>query len=208
MPKLDELENMLKEYSEWFSRFGDSYESVGWNKPKHNIRFKELIQPWASYISDPNEKLISILDLGCGLGHLKEYLDLEFNNFDYSGLDLNREFINQCIIKFPDSKFICSEASNIEGEYDLVLSSGLFNRKFEDSSKFLKETILTSLNSARLGVSFNILSFSALEKNEKNFYCHLKDIEEIVQDRTICSGFKIDGSSIPGELTVTIFKDR
>ena len=65
-----------------------SHESVGWiSKERQNLRFEKLL-------IGINEK-DSVLDFGCGLGALAEYM--RENNFEcgYVGIDIVREFIKK-----------------------------------------------------------------------------------------------------------------
>jgi SAM-dependent methyltransferase len=190
---------MIKEYLDWHSKYGDDHKSVGWNKPKHRLRFKALISFW--------DKLIKadIIDLGCGLAHMAKFLEKKKPNFKYTGIDINDRFIYLNKSKYPQHKFFKSEADNFSHKADLIIASGLFNRRFNDSEEFFFKTIHLMIFNSKIGCSFNCLSSKAIKKNEHNFYVNLNDIEKII-DRSVVDGFNVDGDSLPGELTVHIRK--
>lgn len=76
-------------------------------------------QKWFSLLP-PNFKQLQTLDFGCGTA---PYID-QFNNFNYTGLDLSSNMIDKAKIKHPSYQFInCDLKSIADGEqYDLVIS--------------------------------------------------------------------------------------
>mgnify|MGYP006103849649 FL=1 len=199
MPNKDEIKFMINEYTDWHTKYGDDYKSVGWNKPKHLSRFECLTSYWNI------DKNLDIVDVGCGLAHLAEYLKMKHQNFNYTGIDINKTFIETNKQKYPEYSFYSIAADNFLQKGDLIFASGLFNRKFSDSDAFFNKTVKSIINNAKVGCSFNCLSSSAIKKNDHNFYVSLSAIEKII-DRSIIDGFLIDGDTIPGELTVHIRK--
>lgn len=126
-------------------------------------------------------------------------------NFKYTGIDINERFICLNKNKYPQHKFHKSEADNFSYKADLILASGLFNRRFNNSKKFFFKTIKLMILNSNIGCSFNCLSSKAIKKKKNNFYVNLNDIEKII-DRSLVEGFFVDGNSLPGELTVHIRK--
>ena len=69
-----------------------------------------------------------VLDYGCGLGYLYEYLQKSGCEISYTGVDILPEFVNACNQKFPDADFRNGEGdSDVIGEFDVVFASGVFN---------------------------------------------------------------------------------
>jgi len=201
LPNKNELHAMINEYLEWHSKYGDDHKSVGWNKPKHTSRFECLISYWGTI------KNVHIIDLGCGLSHMVKFLEKIKLDFKYTGIDINQKFIYFNKHKYPQHEFYKSEADNFSQKADLILASGLFNRKFHDSKVFLLKTIKLMINNSKIGCSFNCLSTKATKKNEHNFYINHNDIEKII-DKSLVDSFIIDEESMPGELTVHIRKKK
>jgi SAM-dependent methyltransferase len=200
VPNKKELDHMIDEYASWYSAHGDNHQSVGWNKPKHISRFKCLLDFWECI---PGDK--SIIDLGCGLAHLADHMKTSHPDYSYMGIDINQSFIDINKLKYPSYEFYYGAADDFTNKADVIVASGLFNRKFSDSKYFYFNTLNKMIDNARLGCSFNCLSSTALKKNDKNFYLSMNDVESII-DRTLLDGFIIDGDSIPGELTVHLRK--
>ena len=73
-------------------------ECLGWeNKQAQELRFKVL------------ERVIftgaSILDVGCGLGNLYDYLNERGYNFEYTGIDILPEMIVRAKARNTESEF-------------------------------------------------------------------------------------------------------
>lgn len=122
---MDSIKNL---YKKAFLEFGDSHKTVLWPKGRQEVRFNALTQ----FI--PRESTFSILDFGCGLAHMKEYLDKHFQNIQYTGVDMVEEFIEFNKNKYPDTNFMTSAEFNKSSEkFDYIVSSGVYNILYKDS---------------------------------------------------------------------------
>jgi len=206
MPNLTEISRMIDDYDILLDKYGDSEKSVGWNKPKHNIRFNAIIQPWVRIFGRSNA---SILDFGCGLGHLFKYMRREDIMWNYRGVDINRRLIERARDRFldnADSFQVVSNIDDLKGTVDLVAIVGVFNRRFEDSDAFCSDVIQKALTIATTGVAISALAPWALKKNISNYYMPLSLIEKLV-DRSIVKSIDIDGSSLHGEIQIHFYKN-
>lgn len=95
-------------------------------------------QGWSSYLVQQkrfevissllNFDDVSILDIGCGCGGFKEYLDQKFKDFDYIGVDQQPEFIQNAQNRFAKQNntwfhladFTCCQLPSV----DIVVASG------------------------------------------------------------------------------------
>ena len=200
MPNKEELDHMIGEYASWYSAYGDNHQSVGWNKPKHISRFECLLKFWDCVSGEK-----TIIDLGCGLAHLADHMKSGNPNYSYMGIDINQSFIDINKLKHPTYAFYCGGADDFTNTADVIVASGLFNRKFGDSEAFFLKTVNKMISNSKLGCSFNCLSSAAVEKNSTNFYISMTTIEKVI-NRKFLDGFLIDGDSIPGELTIHLRK--
>lgn len=203
MPNEKELQKMFDEYKELYNNYGYSEKSLGWNKPKHLDRFSGVTKPW-SHIK--KEKNITILDYGCGLGHLYEFLKLEGFQWQYTGIDINKELIIEAKRIHPNVNFLATDINKINDDlkFDLIFIVGTFNRRFSDSDNLLQSSIKESLNKANLGVNLALLSPWALKKYKSNYYPNLSLLEKCV-DRNKAYAMNIRSDVILGEIMVDFF---
>jgi SAM-dependent methyltransferase len=156
----------------------NSPESVAWSSHKSQyIRFDKLFEICRDGVVLENK---SILDLGCGLGHMVDYM--ENHNWptkNYTGIDINPNYILYAIQRKPNVNFLTGEIYDITDKYDYVLGSGVFTVKMPISE--VLDAIEYSFNICRVGVAFNFLNkeyinapeFNTFDPNE--FYSIIKE---------------------------------
>ncbi len=152
-------ENTREEYYEeqhkrWVDTpYQKSPVAVGWLDGKQNQakRFETLLNIGV-------QEGDSILDLGCGLGHMVEHLEKIGLNVRYTGIDTNKNSIQQAY-QFREATYIYGTIFDIQERYDWGLASGVFNVEFPKLD--MLETISELLSKANKGVAFNLLSNSA-----------------------------------------------
>ena len=141
----------------------------------------------------------SILDLGCGLGHLSEYLEKINMNVRYTGIDTNKWAIDQAQ-QVKEETFLHGTIFELCGTYDWGLASGVFNVGFPKLE--MLETISELLSKSKKGVAFNLLSHadSNFDRDIPMEYetyipneivSHLKGDVSIVKDYGVTNDFTI-----------------
>ena len=147
----------------------------------------------------------SILDLGCGLGHLSEHLEKINLNVDYTGIDTNKWAIEQAhefkentntpmlgvpkAYQFREATYIHTTIFEICGRYDWGIASGVFNVGFPKLE--MLETINELLSKAKKGVAFNLLNHA-----DSNFDKDIPMEYEIYAPEEIVSHLKGDVSIV------------
>jgi SAM-dependent methyltransferase len=143
--------------------FGDdSARVLGWHSlDTQQKRFQALCQPL-----DLSNK--SILDLGCGYGDLKHYIDKlncqQDNSNDniahYVGIDQHSAFIKSArrqFINTENTEFIKADFSSMTlPKADIVMASGSLNY-YSREKDYLQNVIISMCQSARYAVAFNLL---------------------------------------------------
>jgi SAM-dependent methyltransferase len=157
---LQEITRMLAYHGR---RLGQApLKELGWrNAQSQALRFDALCR-WG----DLSGKVV--LDLGCGHGDLKSYLDQRFTGVEYLGLDLMKEFVDEAKRRYghlPDTRFLHADFMNIDlAEVDVVLACGSLNYKTENVLH-AEQVIARMWNIARLGVAFNLLDEHVFESD-------------------------------------------
>lgn len=139
-------------YCSSFKKYGQSSYSILYDELPID-RYRELIK-----IDDLNLK--SILDVGCGLGNMYEFIKTQGLVVDYTGIDLVKEFINEATKKYPEAKFLEANIleENLNKKYDYVLLQGVFNNKLTDGGIYLEHMITEAFKYCNYGMAFNFIS--------------------------------------------------
>lgn len=112
-------------YQSSFDKHGLSSSSMLMPKGRHNTRF-DLLMTVLGEFDNPR-----VLDYGCGLGFLLQYLNEHQFEGTYCGMDIVEEFVNSCRARFGDRidfRVIDPEIPIVE-KFDVVYASGVFNLK-------------------------------------------------------------------------------
>ncbi len=96
----------------------------------------DVEQTFVTKLRSLSNKETTILDLGCGTGANFERLQKNKIPFkSYTGIDMTPEMLTIAKKKFPQAKFILGEGDNLKGDYDLTISSWLFEHLKEEERK-------------------------------------------------------------------------
>jgi ubiquinone/menaquinone biosynthesis C-methylase UbiE len=155
-------------YDTRFKKLGPVVQSVGWsNKADQYKRFDLLFNN-----SDLTGK--SILDVGCGLGDLVEYLETRgIRDYVYIGIDISREFINFAELKYGNQNvsFHVEDVLSLNNlSADVVLASGAFSFRQLGMKKYVEKAIEKMYSISNDFCSANFLSSETDYKLKKNQY--------------------------------------
>jgi cyclopropane fatty-acyl-phospholipid synthase-like methyltransferase len=122
------LKKVIETYSEAYRKHGRSLASLLLPKGRQNERFSVLT-------SAMQGSSFSVLDFGCGFGDLKVFLDRNFREVRYTGVDVMPDFIKECRdIHGPQTDFRLIEGyRDIAHTFDYVVVSGVFNTLYHDT---------------------------------------------------------------------------
>ena len=121
--------NIFQHYENCFETHGDSHLGVDWPNKEDAVKRYEVM---LNIIKDNNKK-VSILDFGCGCGHLLNYINEKKLNIEYSGLDISSKFYNYCKNKYISNNFynldILTENISELPNFDYIILNGVFTEK-------------------------------------------------------------------------------
>lgn len=145
-------------------QYGDNYRGVGWTKRQQDadIRYQIMLE----VIKPHQSNKVSILDFGCGLSHMLEYINKQdLSSIEYSGLDISEKMLGISRGKFPQIKyynFDILQDSNGLPEFDYILMNGIFTARYAVSNDEMKEYMMGIIKNlfakARVGIAFNVMS--------------------------------------------------
>lgn len=144
------------------------YAKLGWESVQaQRLRFDALLDN-----IEYNGK--SILDVGCGLGNLLEYITEK--NFDvrYTGVDILEKMIECAREKNLNGQFQCLDIfdSNPFGKesFDIVYASGLFNLELGNNEDFFAAAFCEFLSISKQFVAFNLLDYRSPNREDGYAY--------------------------------------
>lgn len=204
-------------FSSRFKKYGYSHRSLSWESPHtQNARFVEMLRICTLGNTFNN---ISILDYGCGLGHLYKFMKdngwLEKWGADYTGVDINKDFIEEAKKRHPEVRFELNDGSVFNEKYDYVMCSGIYNLKYSeeyDIRSHYREELSKLFQIAAQGVAVNFQSTNAVSlipermraQELKRFYFH--DMQTVISDM-MCITDKIKTSTryLDGDYDFTVY---
>ena len=213
MPKSYE-QNQNKFFAALFKKHGFSVHSLHWNSEgTQNKRFVELLK---IFILCDTAGTVSVLDFGCGLGHLYKFLEdygiISSLKIDYTGADINERLIKEAKEKFPGARFRVKDEAIYAEKFGFVFCSGVFNLKFSeefDIEKYYIGELLGLYAISRYGIAVNFQSKEGLgmipqkdlAKEKKRFYFH--DENKVMENlKTITPKIRISKGYLPNDFTV------
>jgi len=150
-----------------------SAEAVGWSEYLQERLFDCLIE-----IIDDHDHF-SVLDVGCGLGHLAGHLaSLGYCTYDYTGIDIVEEMIQKAGVLYRNQLFLKEDFLKYSffRSYDYTFCSGalniITNHRFFTQEEYIAAFIARLYHLAEKGCAFNLLSSRSADlfPDTGNFY--------------------------------------
>jgi|AGTN01.1.fsa_nt_gi Trans-aconitate methyltransferase len=139
-------------YGEKLGTYGNDTRSLGWTPGGRKVRFGVLA-------SVGDMAGCSLLDAGCGFGDFYGYLQERGIQADYTGVDINAEFISIAREKHPEARFEISdfEEQGTDEVYDWAFAVGIFTIRLSDNETFVKNTLRRMFDCCRKGFAADFL---------------------------------------------------
>ncbi len=168
------------------------------NELRQEIRFEVLSQ-----IITKDD--VTILDVGCGLGDLYEFLKNQKRTFKYTGIDIVEESIETAKKRFPEADFRVFDFSHeLNEEFDFVLASGALTFMVENYKDVYFGMIERMFKMAKIGVAFNMLDQKLVEQDET--YATYSPTEIYDYCRTFAEKIILRHDYFPDDFTVYLYK--
>lgn len=202
------IEKRINEnYNKQIGQFGiDDKRSLFIPKEyKQELRFKLLLDEQLTLSK------MSILDFGCGFGDLILFLRKNFFNLNYSGCDINENFVNKAKETYPDNHFfLINNVDEIHDSYDIVLISGTFNNIGLDevaAKEYIFENLLKLFNKTNYLLTINFLNHTTdpSYRSVNNVYINPTEFYDFAL-KNMTKRIKIDTASLPYEVTIKLYK--
>jgi SAM-dependent methyltransferase len=146
---------VVRHYEAQLRRFGPTPEGMDWkDAASQRLRFQILCE-----VCDLRGR--SLHEIGCGAGHLLDYLRENGIAADYSGSDLSPAMVEAARRLHPGARFEQRDLLLEEPEpsYDVVVCSGLFHVSLGHAEppwrRFVEETLRRMWSLCRVAIAFN-----------------------------------------------------
>ncbi len=197
--------DLANHYRDLFLKYGDTPEASQWrDRLTQEKRFEILCEIG-------NLEGASILDLGCGTGHLASYLKQKGLTFEYTGIDLVLEVLDAGRLKHPEHQFITPIELEQDAVFDYVLISGTFNNLIDDNRGFYQEKLRQYFKHARIGLAVNMLSQYVEYFDDGLFYEYPETVfkfakTNLSQRVSIRNDYQLKPGVLPFEFTTYIYR--
>ncbi|CDI06458.1 class I SAM-dependent methyltransferase [Candidatus Nitrosotenuis uzonensis] len=142
---------ILKHYTELYEKYGVNPASLGWPKGRQNIRFKIITEVG-------NLSNSKILDIGCGFGDLYSFIKKKRIKTKYTGIDINKKFIEVAKQKHPLTRFFVRdiEERKFREKFDWVFAVGTTNKA--GSYRYVEDLLTEMFRIAKKGIAMDFMS--------------------------------------------------
>jgi SAM-dependent methyltransferase len=172
---------LIDRYSMRLTKFGDDPRTLGWDKREsQNERFR-IAKESVDFTGR------SILDVGCGLANLKDYLtENNIHPSSYSGCDINGDLLELCRNRHPNSLFYQANLIVDDvpgGPFDIVTLFGVVNFRFKEFSNedFARVIIRRAFDQCREALLVDMLSAEADAQYTREDFVYYYDPVEMLR---------------------------
>lgn len=154
---------IIEHYERCLEEHGDTHRGVDWPKAEDvETRYRVMLD----VIQSPDAQNVSLLDFGCGLSHLYEYIQKKgLNHIAYSGMDISDKFVGMSRRKFPHLEYYCFDILEDDAslpQFDYIVMNGVFTEKRELGDEamwaYFDATLSRVFAHAKAGIAFNVMS--------------------------------------------------
>jgi len=204
------LEALGKNFDERVKKYGDSPQASEHTDLENQVRRMETL---VDFELDPES---TVLDFGCGNGHLLEFLRAERGyRGEYTGFDISKEMIDLCQAKHPDAQF---ELRNIlenptYQKFDYIFICGTFNDLIGNNDLILKESLKRLIKNTNKAICFNLLSRYVDYFDSHLYYFDPGDIfkfckEELSPKVSLFHDYEMKQGIVPYEFSVRVYPTK
>jgi SAM-dependent methyltransferase len=206
-------EKLVLHYQELLSKHGNTAKTLQhFDEYSQGERFRILT-------SVIDVMSFSVLDVGCGLGHLASFLNNTKKKFNYLGTDIVPEFVSlskENFKSYPNIQFehkdvFETDQMNGDNLYDYVIMCGIFNNKMDDNWIFLTEALQKAYKMANKAVAVNLLSTYVDYQDKDLYYCDPLQIfdyckKSVSKKVSLRHDYIVKKGSVPYEYTIYLYK--
>lgn len=192
-------------YEEALDRYGVDYRSLHWTSERSQLARFDVLYDIGIDIG------CSIMDVGCGLGDLYEYVKARTGVFTYAGYDISPKMVETAEKRFPETTFMVRdilESKPDPGSFDYVVASGTFNIRVREHDAFLRDMISVMYSACKKAVGFNLLERQPYDWYDDGLYFSATQEEVVSFCSTLSSITEVRTGYLPGDFTIFMYKEK
>lgn len=199
------LQHIRTLYQQSLAAHGDSPAGVQWPKGRQDLRFSALLRHL------PPTSTGSLLDYGCGLGHLREYMAEHYPLLKYAGVDILADFLAVAKQRCPEASLsLIEDVGDLREDFDYIVASGVFNIRVlddpEDNRAYVMDALRALFARCRSTLSVNFMSDQVDFQQPGAYHQNVMEIYNFSRTH-LSPRLVIDHSDMPYEFTLTVWKD-
>jgi SAM-dependent methyltransferase len=176
---MSRLEIIRSYYEPKLNRELPDYAKLGWESVEaQKLRFD-------AFLDNIDAQGKSLLDVGCGLGNLLEYVTGRNLDIRYTGVDILGKMIDCARDKGLNGEFHCLDIfdSNPFGKesFDIIYASGIFNLDLGNNDAFFAQAFCEFLSLSKKIVAFSLLDNRSPGREEGYAYFSPAGIIETIE---------------------------
>lgn len=196
------INSISEYYNSLVEKYGYDSKSCDYgNSNSQFVKFKVLSEAF-----DYSNK--RVLDIGCGFADFYNFLSLNFDNFDYYGVDISSKMIETAKLRHPKIEIELRNVfeNPIEEKFDIVTSNGIFYLLGNDSKNLMQNFISKMFDMTEEIVAFNSLSTWAEDQLEGEFYAD--PLETLDFCKTLTKWVTLRHDYHHRDFTIYMYKNR
>jgi SAM-dependent methyltransferase len=197
------VEGIYDHYKDNFGKGLTNDRILDWeNRECQEIRFSIL----KDFIEDNHLTDFTLLDVGCGLADLYDYLNRFDIHDNYTGIDILPQMIDLAKQQHPNLRLIAGDIFTddvFSEQFDIVYSSGIFNIDFGNNYDFLRNAVRRFISLSKYFVVFNLLADTSLDKESGYFYFNKEQVDNLLRECR-CSDYRIITGYLHNDMSVVI----
>lgn len=203
-----EFERLREHYDDLARRHGYGPEATQQSSLETQ---EQRLRVLAELIREPDA---SVLDFGCGTGHLCAVLRQE-RGFTgrYTGYDLSGEALTLARQRHAGAHFEQRDVfrEGVGGHFDYAVVSGVFNNRVSDNWAFLTSVLRILFSHARRGIAFNALSAYVDYKAPGLYYADPEEVFRFCKENlspavNLRHDYEVKPGVLPFEFTVQVIR--
>jgi SAM-dependent methyltransferase len=191
-------------YQKSYDQHGDSPKALQWKDYRAAaVRYKQLVAD-----VDCNGK--TVLDVGCGMGDLLPYIYANAEDFDYTGIDPTKAFIETASKRYDGHRFIVGDPfadAVLDEPYDVVFCSGVLNAKGDNWLETRKQMVKRLFELGNEAIAFNMAGgFDPAASSDASTVAYADAMEILDYCRTLTPKLTFRNHYHRRDFTIVMFK--